>query len=77
LAKWVQLALIPTHLLVASPQCGTLKKKTTKLILTRKDQNNQSKKSSEETAQRKTVWRQGGNAVTVQMESLAPDLSKN
>jgi hypothetical protein len=53
---------------------GHLKRK---LILTRKDQNDQLKKSSEETAQRQTVWRPGGNAVKVQMESLVPDLSKN
>jgi hypothetical protein len=33
-------------------------------------------RSSEETAQRQTVWRQGGNAIKVQMESLVPDLSK-
>jgi hypothetical protein len=34
-------------------------------------------KSSKETAQRQTVWRQGGGiAVKVQMESLMPDLSK-
>jgi hypothetical protein len=33
-------------------------------------------RSSEETAQRQAVWRQGGNAIKVQMESLVPDLSK-
>jgi hypothetical protein len=33
-------------------------------------------KSSEETAQRQAVWRQGWNAVKVQMESLMLDLSK-
>jgi hypothetical protein len=33
-------------------------------------------KSSKETAQRQTVWRQGGNAIKVQMESLMPDVSK-
>jgi hypothetical protein len=33
-------------------------------------------RSSEETAQRQAVWRQGGNAIKVQMESLLPDLSK-
>jgi hypothetical protein len=33
-------------------------------------------RSSEETAQRQIVWRQGGNAIKVQMESLVPDLSK-
>jgi hypothetical protein len=33
-------------------------------------------RSSEETAQRQAVWRQGGNAIKVQMESLMPDLSK-
>jgi hypothetical protein len=33
-------------------------------------------RSSEETAQRQTVWRQGGNSVKVQMESFVPDLSK-
>jgi hypothetical protein len=33
-------------------------------------------RSSGETAQRQTVWRQGGNAIKVQMESLLPDLSK-
>jgi hypothetical protein len=32
--------------------------------------------SSEETAQRQAVWRQVGNAVKAQMESLMPDLSK-
>jgi hypothetical protein len=34
------------------------------------------KRSSEETVQRQAVWRQGGNAVKVQMESFMPDLSK-
>jgi hypothetical protein len=34
------------------------------------------KRSSEETAQRQAVWRQGRNAIKVQMESLMPDLSK-
>jgi hypothetical protein len=34
------------------------------------------KRSSEETAQRQTVCRQGGNAIKVQMESLVPDFSK-
>jgi hypothetical protein len=33
-------------------------------------------KSSKETAQRQAVWRQGGNTIKVQMESLVPDLSK-
>jgi hypothetical protein len=33
-------------------------------------------RSSEETAQKQAVWRQGGNAIKVQMESLVPDLSK-
>jgi hypothetical protein len=33
-------------------------------------------KSSKETAKRQTVWRQGGNAIKVQMESLVPELSK-
>jgi hypothetical protein len=33
-------------------------------------------RSSKETAQRQTVWRQGGNAIKVQMELLLPDLSK-
>jgi hypothetical protein len=33
-------------------------------------------KSSKETSQRQTVWRQGGNAIKVQMESLVSDLSK-
>jgi hypothetical protein len=33
-------------------------------------------KSSKETAQRQTVWRQGGDAIKVQIESLMPDLSK-
>jgi hypothetical protein len=33
-------------------------------------------KSSKETAQRQTVWRQGGNAIKVQMESHMPNLSK-
>jgi hypothetical protein len=33
-------------------------------------------RSPEETAQRQAVWRQGGNAVKVQMESLVPGLSK-
>jgi hypothetical protein len=33
-------------------------------------------RSSEETAQRQTVWRQVGNAIKVQVESLVPDLSK-
>jgi hypothetical protein len=33
-------------------------------------------KPSKETVQRETVWRQGGNAIKVQMESLMPDLSK-
>jgi hypothetical protein len=33
-------------------------------------------KSSKETAQRQAVWRQVGNAIKVQMESLMPDLSK-
>jgi hypothetical protein len=33
-------------------------------------------KSSKETAQRQAVWRQGGNAIKVPMESLVPDLSK-
>jgi hypothetical protein len=33
-------------------------------------------RSSEETAQRQAVWRQGGHAIKVQMESLVPDLSK-
>jgi hypothetical protein len=33
-------------------------------------------KYSKETAQRQTVWRQGGNGIKVQMESLVPDLSK-
>jgi hypothetical protein len=33
-------------------------------------------RSTEETAQRQAVWRQGGNAIKVQMESLMPDLSK-
>jgi hypothetical protein len=33
-------------------------------------------KSSKETAQRQVVWRQGGNAIKVQRESLMPDLSK-
>jgi hypothetical protein len=33
-------------------------------------------KSSKETAQRQTVWRQEGNAIEVQVESLMPDLSK-
>jgi hypothetical protein len=33
-------------------------------------------RSSKETSQRQAVWRQGGNAVKVQMESLVPDLSK-
>jgi hypothetical protein len=31
---------------------------------------------SEETAQRQTVWRQGGNAIKGQMESLMPHFSK-
>jgi hypothetical protein len=31
---------------------------------------------SKDTAQRPRVWRQGGNAVKVQMELLVPDLSK-
>jgi hypothetical protein len=66
--------LLQPDLLVASPlQDGTLKRK---LILTKRGQNDHSKKSSEETAQRQTVWRQGGNAIKVQMESLVPDLSK-
>jgi hypothetical protein len=30
----------------------------------------------QETAQRQAVWRQGWNAIKVQMESLMPDLSK-
>jgi hypothetical protein len=47
-----------------------------KLILTWKDQNDQSEKISKEAAQRQTVWRQGGNAVKVQMEPLVSDLSK-
>jgi hypothetical protein len=33
-------------------------------------------RSTEEIAQRQAVWRQGGNAIKVQMESLMPDLSK-
>jgi hypothetical protein len=33
-------------------------------------------RSSEETAQSQAVWRQGGNAIKVQMESLVPNLSK-
>jgi hypothetical protein len=33
-------------------------------------------RSSKETAQRQAVWRQGENAIKVQMESLVPDLSK-
>jgi hypothetical protein len=33
-------------------------------------------KFSEETAQRQVVWRQGGNAIKAQMESLMHDLSK-
>jgi hypothetical protein len=33
-------------------------------------------KSSKEIAQRQTVWRQGANAIKIQMESLKPDLSK-
>jgi hypothetical protein len=33
-------------------------------------------KSSKKTTQRQTVWRQGGNAIKVQMESLVPYLSK-
>jgi hypothetical protein len=33
-------------------------------------------KSSEETSQRQAVWRQGGNDIKVQMESIMPDLSK-
>jgi hypothetical protein len=33
-------------------------------------------RSSKETAQRQAVWRQRGNAIKVQMESLVPDLSK-
>jgi hypothetical protein len=32
--------------------------------------------SSEKTVQRQTVWRQGGNAIKLQMESLVPDLLK-
>jgi hypothetical protein len=62
-----------TCLLLPSPDVGHLKKK---LILTRKDQNDQSEKSSEETAQRQTVWREGGAAVKVQVESLVPDHAK-
>jgi hypothetical protein len=31
---------------------------------------------SEEIVQRQAVWRQGENAIKVQMESLVPDLSK-
>jgi hypothetical protein len=33
-------------------------------------------RSSEATARRQAVWRQWGNAIKVQMESLIPDLSK-
>jgi hypothetical protein len=33
-------------------------------------------RSSEETTQRQAVWRQGGNAIKVPVESLVPDLSK-
>jgi hypothetical protein len=33
-------------------------------------------RSSEETAQREAVWRQGGNSIKVQMESLMSDFSK-
>jgi hypothetical protein len=33
-------------------------------------------RSSEETARRQAVWRQGGNAIKVLIESLLPDLSK-
>jgi hypothetical protein len=32
--------------------------------------------SSEETAQKQAVWRQGGNTIKDQMETLMPDLSK-
>jgi hypothetical protein len=31
---------------------------------------------SEETVQRQAVWRQMGNAIKVQMDSLMPNLSK-
>jgi hypothetical protein len=34
------------------------------------------KRSSEETAQRQVMWRKGGSAIKVQIESLMPDLSK-
>jgi hypothetical protein len=33
-------------------------------------------RSSEDIAQRQAVWRQGGNASKLQMQSLLPDLSK-
>jgi hypothetical protein len=33
-------------------------------------------RSSEETAQKQTVWKQGGHAIQVQMESLRLDLSE-
>jgi hypothetical protein len=33
-------------------------------------------RSSEETVQRQAVWRQGENAIKVQMKLLVPDLSK-
>jgi hypothetical protein len=33
-------------------------------------------RSSEKTAQKQAVWREEGNAIKVQMESLVPDLSK-
>jgi hypothetical protein len=33
-------------------------------------------RSSEKTAQRQAVWRKGGNATKVQMESLVPELLK-
>jgi hypothetical protein len=33
-------------------------------------------RSSEKTAQRQEIWRQGGNAIKVLVESLMPDLSK-
>jgi hypothetical protein len=33
-------------------------------------------RSSEETVERQAVWRQGGNVIKVQVESLVPDLSK-
>jgi hypothetical protein len=52
---------------------GHLKRK---LILTRKDQNYQSEEYSDETPQRQTVWRQGGECHQSSMESLVPDVSK-